>query len=41
VTKQTLAHIAQAADEHQIGHYMWDVARVHADPLRTAAKRND
>ena len=27
-------HIAKAADEHRIGHYMWDVARVHAQRLR-------
>lgn len=29
-------HIAQAADKHRIGHYMWDVARVHAQRLRAA-----
>jgi len=29
-------HIARA-EEHEIGHYMWDVARVHAARLREAA----
>jgi lipoprotein NlpI len=24
-------HITKAAEEHKIGHYMWDVARVHAE----------
>lgn len=27
-------HLVKAADEHKIGHYMWDVARVHADLLK-------
>lgn len=27
-------HILEAADKHKIGHYMWDVARIHADRLR-------
>ena len=27
-------HLLLAADEHRIGHYMWDVARVHADLYR-------
>ena len=26
--------ILQAADDHRIGHYMWDVARIHAERLR-------
>lgn len=30
-------HIFQA-EEHKIGHYMWDVAHVHAQRLRAAAK---
>ena len=37
VTGQTdlaRTHLVTAADEHRIGHYMWDVARVHADLLR-------
>jgi len=29
-------HILEAADNHKIGHYMWDVARVHAERLRGA-----
>jgi lipoprotein NlpI len=32
--QEALAHLAIAADEHRIGHYMWDVARVHRDLLR-------
>ena len=28
-----------ALAEHRIGHYMWDVARVHRDLLRDAAKK--
>jgi lipoprotein NlpI len=32
--KAALEHLSQAADEHIIGHYMWDVARVHRDLLR-------
>lgn len=34
--RQALAHLA-AAEKHKIGHYMWDVARVHADLLRRQA----
>jgi len=26
-------HITAAAEKHKIGHYMWDVARVHAERL--------
>lgn len=37
-------HIVTAADDHKIGHYMWDVARVHADLLKrddnTAGEQN-
>jgi lipoprotein NlpI len=36
--KQALEHMKQAAEEHKIGHYMWDVARVHLDLLRKEAK---
>jgi lipoprotein NlpI len=36
--KRALEHLATAADKHRIDHYMWDVARVHADLLRKAAK---
>jgi lipoprotein NlpI len=32
--RRAAEHINQAADKHKIGHYMWDVARVHADRLR-------
>jgi lipoprotein NlpI len=31
---RALEHLGKAADEHRIGHYMWDVARVHRDLLR-------
>ena len=30
-------HIRIAADKHRIGHYMWDVARVHADRMKSNA----
>jgi lipoprotein NlpI len=36
--KQALAHLKLAAEDHKIGHYMWDVARVHFDLLRKDAK---
>ena len=32
--KSALEHLQKAAEEHRIGHYMWDVARVHRDLLR-------
>jgi lipoprotein NlpI len=32
--KKALEHLTKAAAEHRIGHYMWDVARVHRDLLR-------
>ncbi len=31
-------HLRSAAEKHKISHYMWDVARVHADLLRRAAE---
>ena len=31
-------HISTAAEKHKIGHYMWNVADVHARRLRQAAK---
>ncbi|MBI1917517.1 MAG: tetratricopeptide repeat protein [Planctomycetes bacterium] len=27
-------HLSEATDNHRVGHYMWDVARVHRDLLR-------
>lgn len=36
--KAALEHMTQAADRHPIGHYMWDVARVHRDLLRRELK---
>lgn len=32
--KASLDHLNRAADDHRIGHYMWDVARVHRDLLQ-------
>jgi lipoprotein NlpI len=37
--KKALEHITVAADDHPIGHYMWDVARVHRDLLRKELKK--
>lgn len=34
-----LEHLTHAADDHKIGHYMWDVARVHRDLLRQENKK--
>ena len=31
-------HIVKAAEKYKIGHYMWDVAHVHADQLRREKK---
>jgi lipoprotein NlpI len=36
--KKALEHLTVAAD-HKIGHYMWDVARVHRDLLRKDIKK--
>lgn len=33
---KALDHLNKAADDHRIGHYMWDVARVHRDVLAAA-----
>jgi lipoprotein NlpI len=35
--RQALRHLTTAT-EHRIGHYMWDVARVHRDLLKKAAR---
>jgi hypothetical protein len=32
--KQALEDLTRAVEDHKIGHYMWDVARVHRDLLR-------
>jgi lipoprotein NlpI len=32
--KQALEDLTRAVEEHKIGHYMWDVARLHRDLLR-------
>jgi lipoprotein NlpI len=36
--KRALEHITKAANDHRIGHYMWDVARVHRDLLAKRKK---
>lgn len=36
--KVALEHLNQATDNHRIGHYMWDVARVHRDLLAAELK---
>ena len=38
--KAALAHLQKAAEEHRIGHYMWDVARVHRDLLRKELQKD-
>ncbi len=38
--KAALVHLQKAADEHRIGHYMWDVARVHRDLLGKELKKD-
>lgn len=32
--KEALDHLNRATEDHRIGHYMWDVARVHRDLLK-------
>jgi lipoprotein NlpI len=32
--KQAFSHLNKATEEYRIGHYMWDVARVHRDLLK-------
>lgn len=32
--KKALEHLDKATEDHRIGHYMWDVARVHRDLLK-------
>ena len=32
--EEALLHLNKAVNDYRIGHYMWDVARVHADRLR-------
>jgi lipoprotein NlpI len=38
-SQRALEHLATAVEKHKVGHYMWNVARVHADLLRKAAKK--
>lgn len=37
--KAALDHLNQATENHRIGHYMWDVARVHRDRLQKETKK--
>src|SRR5262245_23052531 len=36
---KALEHMSTAAENHMIGHYMWDVAHVHLQLLRKEAKK--
>jgi lipoprotein NlpI len=36
--KQAREHLTEAVEKHEIGHYMWDVGRVHLDLLRKKAQ---
>lgn len=36
--KQAFEHLNKATEDHRIGHYMWDVARVHRDILAKERK---
>jgi lipoprotein NlpI len=38
--KKAFDHVNKAAEEHRIGHYMWDVARIHRDMLSKELKKN-
>ena len=37
--KAAFEHLNKATEEHRIGHYMWDVARVHRDLLAKEFKK--
>jgi lipoprotein NlpI len=39
-TKKALEHLNRATEDHRIGHYMWDVARVHRDLLQGSGVRS-
>jgi lipoprotein NlpI len=36
--QKAVEHLTEAAERHKVGHYMWDVARVHLERLRKEAK---
>ena len=38
-TELARKHLYKAADDHRIGHYMWDVAHIHANILRAKEKK--
>lgn len=37
--KLALEHLNLATDKHRVGHYMWDVARIHRDLLAAELKK--
>ena len=37
--QKALTHLQTATEDHRIGHYMWDVARVHRDELKKELKK--
>jgi lipoprotein NlpI len=37
--KKAFTHLNKAAEEYRIGHYMWDVARIHRDLLAKELKK--
>lgn len=37
--KAAFEHLQRATEDHRIGHYMWDVARVHRDLIRNELKK--
>jgi len=39
--KKAFDHLNKATEEHRIGHYMWDVARVHRDLLAKELKKEN
>jgi lipoprotein NlpI len=37
--KQAKEHITTAAEKYKIGHYMWDVANMHAELFKAKGKK--
>ncbi|MBI3823237.1 MAG: hypothetical protein HY289_11240, partial [Planctomycetes bacterium] len=38
--QKAFEHVNKAAQDYRIGHYMWDVARVHRDILAKELKKD-
>jgi lipoprotein NlpI len=38
---EALRHLDKAAGEYRINHYMWDVARIHRDLLKTNLNKKE